>query len=71
MPTIDFPTGAAIGDTYNYLGRIWQWDGSGWERLINSGQIVSVFVMPGVEVKVEADSIPYTIDGSWHLINYV
>jgi hypothetical protein len=68
---IDFPSSPITGATYTYLGRTWTYDGVGWERLINAGQIVSVFIMPGLEVQVYAAAIPYTIVPDWHLINYV
>ena len=67
---IDFPTSPVVGQTYTYLGRTWAWNGSGWERQINAGQNVSVFIQPGVEVYDTTASLSF-IDNTWQLVNFV
>lgn len=67
---IDFPTSPVIGQQYEYLGRIWQWNGDGWRRVINQGQVVAVFATPGTEVIESATALPL-ISGSWATLNYV
>jgi hypothetical protein len=68
---IDFPTSPVSGDSYTYGGRTWVWNGSGWERQVNAGQIVSVFITPGAEVQQQVTGLPYTISADWHQLNYV
>lgn len=68
---INFPTSPALNDIYTYLGRTWVWNGSGWERQINAGQGVSVFIQPGVEVQLDILPLPYTITTSWYQLTYV
>lgn len=67
---INFPSSPVVNDTYTYNGRTWVWNGSGWERQINAGQIVSVFVTPGTEVTQTVASLPF-IDNDWYELNYV
>jgi len=67
---INFPSSPVVNDTYTYNGRTWVWNGSGWERQINAGQIVSVFVTPGTEVTQTVVSLPF-IDNDWYELNYV
>lgn len=68
---IDFPTAPVLGDTYTYGTRTWVWNGSGWERQINAGQTVSVFITVGPLVELTVSGIPYTIDAAWGSVNYV
>ena len=67
---IDFPSSPVIGQTYTYNGRTWTWDGTSWARVVNAGQVVSVFVTPGVEVISSASALP-TIDNDWSSLTYV
>lgn len=67
---INFPSSPVVNDTYTYNGRTWVWNGSGWERQINAGQIVSVFVTPGTEVTQTVASLSF-IDNDWYELNYV
>lgn len=71
MATIDFPSSPTVGQTYTYGTRTWQWNGSGWERQINAGQTVSVFVSPGVLVELGISALPSTIGAAWGSITYV
>ncbi len=68
---IDFPSSPTLGQTYTYGSRTWVWNGSGWERQINAGQTVSVFITVGPLVELAVTSLPYTISGAWGSINYV
>ena len=71
MSTIDFPSSPFIGQSYIFGNRTWQWNGEGWQRIINAGQIVSVFVLLS---PINLDSIavlPATVDGNFNLVNYV
>ena len=68
---INFPTSPVLNDAYTYLGRTWVWNGSGWERQINAGQSVSLFITPGTLVQEVAQGMPYTIGIGWHEVNYV
>lgn len=65
---IDFPTPISVGQVYTYLARSWVWNGSGWERLLNSGQIVSVFFNPGLNVSPIGT---FTVSEQFTLLNYV
>lgn len=38
MPAIDFPAAPAVNDEYTFEGRVWLWNGTGWE--------VKAFVAP-------------------------
>lgn len=67
---IDFPTSPVQGDTYTYNTRTWRWNGSGWERVVNQGQVVAVFVSPGVEVTSTVTALG-AIDNDWYTLNYV
>lgn len=46
---LDWPSSPIVGQFYpaipTTLGRQWRWDGAGWERVVNAGQIVSVFTL--------------------------
>lgn len=68
---IDFPTSPTVGQTYNFAGRIWEWDGNGWKRQFNAGQQVSVFTLVSGLVANNVDPLPYLIDPDWHEITYV
>lgn len=68
---IDFPTSPVSGQTYVYGGRTWVWDETGWQRQINAGQQVSVFTLASGLVENNVDPLPYTISGTWTLVNYV
>lgn len=68
---IDFPNSPVVGDTYNYAGRIWEWDGSGWKRQINAGQQVSVFTLVSGLVQNNVEPLPYPISGTWYELTYV
>lgn len=68
---IDFPASPVSGQTYTYSGRTWVWDETGWQRQVNAGQIVSVFVNPGVGVQNVAEGLPYLISPTWYELNYV
>ncbi|MGE4074962.1 MAG: hypothetical protein AB7F22_05385 [Reyranella sp.] len=68
---INFPSAPVVGDTYTYGSRTWVWNGSGWERQINAGQIVSVFVTPGTEVIETTEPLPAPIGADWYELNYV
>jgi len=68
---IDFPTSPVLGQTYTYGSRTWVWNGSGWERQVNAGQTVSVFVSPGVLVDFGVTGLPYTVGTAWGSVNYV
>lgn len=68
---IDFPSAPVLNQTYTYLGRTWVWNGSGWERQINAGQNVAVFINPGLEVQTVATALPTPTDTTWQLVNYV
>lgn len=41
MP-IDWPSSPALNERLVLGNRVWNWNGEGWERVINSGQVVSV-----------------------------
>lgn len=68
---IEFPSSPTVGQAYTYGSRTWVWNGSGWEREINAGQTVSVFVEVGALVELTVSGIPYTIDTAWESVNYV
>lgn len=65
---IDFPVSPVSGQTYTYGGRTWVWDETGWQRQINAGQTVAVFV---VGVTVNELSVLPTIDNTWYRTDYV
>lgn len=68
---IDFPASPTVGQTYTYGSRTWLWNGSGWERQINAGQTVSVFISVGPMVELTITGIPYTVGTAWGSVNYV
>lgn len=45
MAAIDWPSSPSVGQLYGYGSRVWQWNGSGWMRVINANQIVSIFTL--------------------------
>lgn len=68
---ISFPSSPVIGQEYSYNGRTWTWTGSAWRRVINQGQIVSVFTATETLVDLTIAPIPYTVSPGWQSINYV
>lgn len=68
---IDFPTNPVTGQVYTYSGRTWVWDDTGWQRQINAGQQVSVFMLVRGLVENNVDPLPYLIDPDWTEITYV
>jgi hypothetical protein len=68
---IDFPSSPTVGQTYVFGARTWQWNGSGWARLVNAGQIVSVFVLLSPINLDSAIALPIPITTTWTQLNYV
>ena len=68
---IDFPSSPVTGQVYTYNGRTWVWDDTGWQRQINAGQQVSVFMLVSGLVENNVDPLPYLIDPDWTEITYV
>lgn len=68
---IDFPTSPVVNQTYTFNGRTWVWNGSGWERQINAGQTVSVFITVGPMVELGVTALPNTVGADWASITYV
>jgi hypothetical protein len=66
---IEFPTSPTIGDTYTYNTRTWVYNGDGWERQINAGQVVSVFIVVGVLV-TELSAFDNS-GNAWYQLDYV
>ncbi len=67
---MDFPSSPAIGQTYLLGNRLWQWDGAGWQRVVNANQAVAVFAEIGPLVQTSAAALP-AIGNDWYLVNYV
>jgi len=68
---INFPDSPALNDTYIVADRVWSWDGSGWKRTINAGQVVSVFILAGPFVD-DPLALPVPLGlSSFELVNYV
>ena len=71
MATIDFPSGPVTNQQYTFGARTWIYDGAGWERLINQGQVATVFVAAGPFVD-NVLALPMAFGmGQWTLLNYV
>ena len=55
---INFPSAPTVNDLYVFGSppRTWRWNGEGWERVVNAGQIVAflIVVQPYVEVVATA-----------------
>lgn len=68
---INFPSSPVLNQTYTYGSRTWVWNGSGWERQVNAGQTVSVFITVGPVVELGVTGITYTVGAAWGSINYV
>ncbi len=76
MATIDFPSGPSVNQQYTFGARTWVWDGAGWERLINQGQVGSAFVAVGPVVDVPLAFPGFAMSTGiggmgWTLLNYV
>ncbi len=74
MATINFPSAPAVGNTYTFNGRTWQFDGYGWERVINASQVVSVFILLAPQNEDTVTVLPGGPINSafaFHLVNYV
>ena len=57
---LNFPSSPTAGDQYTIGARTWVFNGTGWERLINSGQVLVSFI-PLEEIIIEqalAFSVP-------------
>lgn len=65
---IDFPSSPTVGQAYTYGSRTWVWNGSGWERQINAGQTVSVFVVGVIVTDISA--LPNG-NNVWYRLDYV
>jgi len=72
---INFPTSPAVSDTYQVdaVGRIWKWNGSGWEQFLNFGQIGLAFVPIYVLIEETIGELPgeTLANGAWGLVDYV
>jgi hypothetical protein len=42
---LNFPSTPALGDQYTIGTRTWAFNGAGWERIINSRQVLLSFVL--------------------------
>lgn len=68
MTTIDFPNGPSINQQYTFGARTWVWDGYGWERLLNQGQTVSVFI-PIIYIQSMVLAFPSPTASAWALLS--
>ena len=66
---MDFPSTPIVGQLYSFAGRTWRFDGAGWQRVVNQGQIVSVFTL--VQVNEALVTTLPTTPNAWHLINHL
>lgn len=72
MATIDFPFPATTGQQYTFGSRTWQFDGNGWPRLINQGQVSSVFVPLGpVLIQLSIVTLPSYPQAPWSSITHL
>lgn len=70
---INYPDTPAVNDIYTVGLRVWRWNGEGWERVINAGQIVQIFTLlegPFVEDTVTALPQPFGM-GQWTLLTHI
>jgi hypothetical protein len=67
---MDFPSTPVAGQTYTFASRVWRFDGEGWRRVVNQGQIVSVFTLLQYN-ETSVAALPYPISTSWHLVNHI
>lgn len=68
---IDFPTSPILGQAFVYGTRTWTWDGSGWQRQVNAGQLASVFINPGTEIQLTLESLPILVSADWYQLTYI
>lgn len=45
MATADWPNSPSVGQIYILGDRVWLWNGEGWSRILNSGQVVSLLAL--------------------------
>lgn len=70
MP-LNFPDSPALNDLYVVGDRRWSYNASGWQKVINSGQVVSVFIVAGPFVD-DPLALPVPLGlASFELVNYV
>lgn len=63
--------GSFVGQQIVSGDRIWQWNGIGWAKVINQGQVASVFT-PIVSVDITTVFPGWSVaSGSWLLTNYI
>lgn len=68
---INFPTSPVVNDAYTFGSRTWIWNGSGWERQINRGQNVQVFVPTNTLVQEAAEPFAQDTAIDWYQLTYV
>ena len=45
MPTVDWPSPATAGQTYDFDGNYWVYTSTGaWRKLTNAGQVTGIFI---------------------------
>jgi hypothetical protein len=70
---LNFPTSPSVNEIYTLDTRRWIWNGSGWARVINEGQAVTVFVLGGPWV-TDCIALPIAAINAangFTLVNYV
>lgn len=68
---IDWPTSPAVGDFYPAVAtRQWKWNGEGWERTINGGQVAAYFVS-FINVETFFFVLPFTASGAFTSFTYL
>lgn len=68
---LDFPTNPSVGDQYSIGDRTWSFNGKGWERITNTGQVVSSFYLVSDLIQTVAQSLPVEVTNDFVLVNYV
>jgi hypothetical protein len=71
---IDWPTTPTVGQIYPLIVTPglpqWIWNGEGWQKVLNAGQVVSVFVslLTNENAVIE---LPQDITGAWTLLTHI
>lgn len=68
---VNWPSTPAVNDLYVVGIRTWRWNGEGWERVVNAGQIVSVLtLLEGPFVEDTLAAFP-AVGGDWSLLTHI
>lgn len=68
---LNFPDNPNEGDQYSVGDRTWAYNGKGWARVTNAGQVVRSFYLVSSLVQAVAESLPVEVTNDFAQVDYI